>query len=166
MRPLSVLSKRLAVKNSGKMYALLIQTLALLTHATGLSMPACLNIEFFDHMGVAGGNTINFTLTDEESAPTDSRSLAVGLMDGDSNVDVVVAAYNDALASVIPGNGDGTMSCAGTFVEKGINCIGVPKTIDNDLVGTDVTFGFNTAVNVATEALDRIHTTAASHHLQ
>jgi ATP-dependent phosphofructokinase / diphosphate-dependent phosphofructokinase len=60
--------------------------------------------------------------------------------------------------------GDGTMSCAGTFVKMGINCIGVPKTIDNDLVGTDVTFGFHTAVGVATDALDRIHTTAASHH--
>jgi len=46
----------------------------------------------------------------------------------------------------------------------GINCIGVPKTIDNDLFGTDVTFGFATATSIATEALDRVHTTAASHH--
>jgi 6-phosphofructokinase 1 len=60
--------------------------------------------------------------------------------------------------------GDGTMSCASLFVQRGINCIGVPKTIDNDLYGTDVTFGFQTAVHVATAALDRIHTTAASHH--
>jgi len=60
--------------------------------------------------------------------------------------------------------GDGTMSGAANFVRHGVNCIGVPKTIDNDLVGTDITFGFTTAVAVATEALDRIHTTAASHH--
>ena len=60
--------------------------------------------------------------------------------------------------------GDGTMSGAANFVNQGINCIGVPKTIDNDLVGTDVTFGFATAAAIATEALDRIHTTAASHH--
>jgi len=60
--------------------------------------------------------------------------------------------------------GDGTMACAKNFVERGVNCIGVPKTIDNDLVGTDVTFGFATAVNTATEALDRVHDTAASHH--
>ena len=60
--------------------------------------------------------------------------------------------------------GDGTMSGAANFVRQGINCIGVPKTIDNDLHGTDITFGFATAVSVATEALDRIHTTAASHH--
>ena len=67
----------------------------------------------------------------------------------------------DALVCI---GGDGTMSGAASFVEAGINCIGVPKTIDNDIVGTDVTFGFATAVDIATEALDRIHTTAASHH--
>ena len=60
--------------------------------------------------------------------------------------------------------GDGTMSAAAPFAERGINCIGVPKTIDNDLHGSDITFGFLTAVSVATEALDRVHTTAASHH--
>jgi len=67
----------------------------------------------------------------------------------------------DALVVI---GGDGTMSGAANFIEGGVPCVGVPKTIDNDLVGTDVTFGFATAVNVATEALDRIHTTAASHH--
>ena len=60
--------------------------------------------------------------------------------------------------------GDGTMSVAEPFSKQGINCIGVPKTIDNDLYGTDITFGFQTAVHVATEALDRVHSTAASHH--
>ena len=60
--------------------------------------------------------------------------------------------------------GDGTMTGAAPFVERGINCIGVPKTIDNDLHGTDLTFGFTTAVTTATEALDRVHSTAASHH--
>ncbi|MCA9299578.1 MAG: 6-phosphofructokinase, partial [Phycisphaerales bacterium] len=60
--------------------------------------------------------------------------------------------------------GDGTMTCAKPYAEAGINCIGVPKTIDNDLFGTDLTFGFMTAVQTATDALDRVHTTAASHH--
>ena len=60
--------------------------------------------------------------------------------------------------------GDGTMSVAEPISRQGINCIGVPKTIDNDLFGTDITFGFQTAVHIATEALDRVHTTAASHH--
>jgi len=60
--------------------------------------------------------------------------------------------------------GDGTMSGAAPFAEIGVNCIGVPKTIDNDLHGTDITFGFMTAVANATDALDKVHTTAASHH--
>jgi ATP-dependent phosphofructokinase / diphosphate-dependent phosphofructokinase len=72
-------------------------------------------------------------------------------------------AHNQLDALVVIG-GDGSMSVASDFVRLGINCIGVPKTIDNDLWGTDVTFGFATAVSIATEALDRVHTTAASHH--
>lgn len=60
--------------------------------------------------------------------------------------------------------GDGTLTSARDFARKGVNVIGVPKTIDNDLASTDVTFGFNTAIDVATEALDRLHTTAESHH--
>ena len=60
--------------------------------------------------------------------------------------------------------GDGTISGAAQLTEVGIPCVGVPKTIDNDLMHTEVTFGFQTAVQIATEALDRIHTTASSHH--
>lgn len=59
--------------------------------------------------------------------------------------------------------GDGTQKSARDFSTKGINVIGVPKTIDNDVACTDVTFGYNTAVHVATEALDRLHTTAETH---
>ncbi len=60
--------------------------------------------------------------------------------------------------------GDGTQKSSRDFSLKGVNCIGVPKTIDNDVAHTDVTFGYNTAVSVATEAIDRLHTTAESHH--
>ena len=60
--------------------------------------------------------------------------------------------------------GDGTLTSARDFSRKGVKVIGVPKTIDNDLSSTDVTFGFNTAIDVVTEALDRLHTTAESHH--
>jgi 6-phosphofructokinase 1 len=60
--------------------------------------------------------------------------------------------------------GDGTLTSARDFSRKGVNVIGVPKTIDNDLASTDVTFGFHTALDVVTEALDRLHTTAESHH--
>lgn len=60
--------------------------------------------------------------------------------------------------------GDGTLTSARDFSRKGVNVIGVPKTIDNDLGSTDITFGFNTSIGIATEALDRLHTTAESHH--
>lgn len=67
----------------------------------------------------------------------------------------------DALIAI---GGDGTMSASAAMAKKGIPIVGVPKTIDNDLVGTDVTFGFDSAVVTATEAIDKIHTTAQSHH--
>lgn len=60
--------------------------------------------------------------------------------------------------------GDGTLHIAHELYQKGVPVIGVPKTIDNDIGGTDITFGFDTALNIATEALDRLHTTAESHH--
>ncbi|NOZ60776.1 MAG: ATP-dependent 6-phosphofructokinase [Calditrichaeota bacterium] len=60
--------------------------------------------------------------------------------------------------------GDGTMAVADKFSQKGIPIIGIPKTIDNDLFGTDVTFGFDSAMTTATEAIDKIHTTAQAHH--
>jgi phosphofructokinase-like protein len=60
--------------------------------------------------------------------------------------------------------GDGTMNIANRLGDMGMNIIGVPKTIDNDLQATDVTFGYDSALFVATEAIDRLHTTASSHH--
>ena len=60
--------------------------------------------------------------------------------------------------------GDGTQKSARDFSLKGINVIGVPKTIDNDVACTEITFGYNTAVSVAAEALDRLHTTGETHH--
>lgn len=72
---------------------------------------------------------------------------------GDIGIDAIVAI-----------GGDGTMCGATDLAKKGIPFIGVPKTIDNDLPGTEVTFGFNTAVVTATEAIDKVHTTASSHH--
>ncbi len=60
--------------------------------------------------------------------------------------------------------GDGTLGIAHKLHRDGLNVIGVPKTIDNDIRGTDITFGFDSAVAVATEGIDRVHTTAQSHH--
>lgn len=67
----------------------------------------------------------------------------------------------DALIIV---GGDGTLTIAQKFFEKGLKIVGVPKTIDNDLSATEFTFGFDSAVDAATDAVDRLHTTAESHH--
>jgi ATP-dependent phosphofructokinase / diphosphate-dependent phosphofructokinase len=67
----------------------------------------------------------------------------------------------DALVVI---GGDGTLSIAHEFFERGIAVVGVPKTIDNDIVETTNTFGFDTAVSYATDAIDRLHTTAEAHH--
>ncbi len=66
--------------------------------------------------------------------------------------------------ALIVAGGDGTMSIAHKLVQMGARIVGVPKTIDNDLAHTDTTFGFDTAINTATEALDKLQTTAESHH--
>src|SRR5947199_5463604 len=68
------------------------------------------------------------------------------------------------LDGLIAIGGEDTLGAATRLSEMGINVIGVAKTIDNDLGATDVTFGFDTALQVATEAIDRLHTTAESHH--
>jgi phosphofructokinase-like protein len=67
----------------------------------------------------------------------------------------------DALVAI---GGEDTLGVATKLADLGVNVVGVPKTIDNDLSGTDFTFGFDTAVNIASEAIDRLHTTAESHH--
>jgi ATP-dependent phosphofructokinase / diphosphate-dependent phosphofructokinase len=67
----------------------------------------------------------------------------------------------DALIAI---GGEDTLGVATKLADAGVHVVGVPKTIDNDLSGTDFTFGFDTAVSIATEAIDRLHTTAQSHH--
>jgi phosphofructokinase-like protein len=73
-------------------------------------------------------------------------------------------AKKAGIGAVVVIGGEDTLSVAEKMGEFGLKCVGVPKTIDNDLAGTDYTFGFMTAVAVATEALDRLHTTAETHH--
>jgi 6-phosphofructokinase 1 len=68
------------------------------------------------------------------------------------------------LDAIIPIGGEGTLKAARLLSDGGLPIVGVPKTIDNDINGTDQTFGFDTAVMIATEAIDRIHTTADSHN--
>ena len=66
--------------------------------------------------------------------------------------------------ALIPIGGEDTLGVARRLMDDGVNVVGVPKTIDNDLAGTDFTFGFQTAVQIATDAIDRLHTTAESHN--
>lgn len=72
-------------------------------------------------------------------------------------------AHKAGIGALVVIGGDDTLSVASKMGEYGLKCVGVPKTIDNDIAGTDYTFGFNTAAAIATEALDRLHTTAETH---
>lgn len=99
------------------------------------------------------------------TARTPFRLMRVVEEDGVDKVDAMKQNYKmmglDALLCL---GGNGTHKTAHMLSEEGLNIIGLPKTIDNDIWGTDVTFGFHTAVDIATEVIDRIHTTASSHH--
>lgn len=77
---------------------------------------------------------------------------------------IIENARKAGIEAVVVIGGDDTLRVAYKMGEYGLKCVGVPKTIDNDLWGTDYTFGFHTAVAIATEALDRLHTTAEAHH--
>ncbi|CAL9421757.1 6-phosphofructokinase [Streptomyces albus] len=91
-----------------------------------------------------------------------SRTNPLSEQDGVRRIKENLAKYEvDALVAI---GGEDTLGVAARLTDEyGIHCVGVPKTIDNDLSATDYTFGFNTAVTVATEAIDRLHTTAESH---
>jgi len=79
--------------------------------------------------------------------------------------DHLVNTFNDyGIDALVAIGGDGSMNIANKLIRKGINVVGIPKTIDNDIYGCDVTLGFDTAISIATEAIDRITTTAESHH--
>ena len=91
-----------------------------------------------------------------------SRTNPYGSDDGERHVLQTVERLGlDALVVI---GGEDTLGVATKLMAAGLPIIGVPKTIDNDLRGTDYTFGFDTAVTIATEAIDRLHTTAESHH--
>lgn len=82
----------------------------------------------------------------------------------DVSDEIVRGIKEQKLDALLVLGGDGTLHIAHELAQKGVPVIGVPKTIDNDIGGTEITFGFDTALNIATEALDRLHTTAESHH--
>jgi 6-phosphofructokinase 1 len=84
---------------------------------------------------------------------------------GNADVSAEVKKYYKSIGldAIVVIGGDGTMSVANGLQKLGMRLVGVPKTIDNDLMATDRTFGFDTAISIVTEAIDRIHTTAQSH---
>ena len=91
-----------------------------------------------------------------------SRTNPFASDDGPTRVkDTLTANAVDALVAI---GGEDTLGAAARLSDDGVAIVGVPKTIDNDLSATDVTFGFNTAVQIATDAIDRLHTTAESHN--
>jgi ATP-dependent phosphofructokinase / diphosphate-dependent phosphofructokinase len=104
-----------------------------------------------------GGTILGSSRTNPlgESAAADGRSGLDRIKANLARLDV------DALVAI---GGEDTLGVAGRLCDAGVNVVGVPKTIDNDLSATDYTFGFDTAVNIAMEAIDRLHTTAESHH--
>lgn len=84
--------------------------------------------------------------------------------DGVDKVASMIRTYEDLnLDCLVTLGGNGTHKNANLLREEGLNVVGLPKTIDNDIYGTDITFGFHSAVDIATEVIDRIHTTADSH---
>ena len=91
-----------------------------------------------------------------------SRTNPFARQDGVDRVKETLASHD--LDGLIPIGGEDTLGVANRLQAEGVNVIGVPKTIDNDLGGTDVTFGFDTALQIATDAIDRLHTTAESHN--
>ncbi|MBW6466878.1 MAG: ATP-dependent 6-phosphofructokinase [Brevefilum sp.] len=82
----------------------------------------------------------------------------------DASDEVVDRIHELGLDMIVAVGGDGTLAIARELIKKGAPFVGIPKTIDNDVCGTDMTIGYDTAVGMATDALDRLHTTAESHH--
>ena len=89
----------------------------------------------------------------------DGKEVTIDVSD-----EIVRGIKEQQLDALLVLGGDGTLHIAHELAQKGVPVIGVPKTIDNDIGGTEITFGFDTALNIATEAIDRLHTTAESHH--
>lgn len=110
-----------------------------------------LNIDNTEDLLHIGGTIIGTSRTNPYKNENDVKKVKENI--SSLKLDVVVAI-----------GGNDTLSVAAKLNEEGINTIGVPKTIDNDLSGTDLTFGFDTAVQIVTDCIDKLHTTASSHH--
>jgi phosphofructokinase len=121
-----------------------------------------LDLKTISGIGYRGGTILGSSNRDD---PFNYQIVKDGQQTFSDESERAISNLNDlGLDGLIVIGGDGSLNIADRFYQKGINIVGVPKTIDNDLSATDVTFGFNTAVDTASGALDRLHTTAESHH--
>jgi 6-phosphofructokinase 1 len=121
-----------------------------------------LDLRTVSGIGHTGGTILGSSNRDD---PFNFHRIVNGQTQTSDESDLAIANLNNlGVDALIVIGGDGSLHIADHFYRKGVKLVGVPKTIDNDLMATDVTFGFNTAVNTASEALDRLHTTAESHH--
>ena len=110
-----------------------------------------LTLEAVSGILIKGGTILGTSRTNPLNSEDDMNKIKENIKKFDINVIVAIG-------------GDDTLRVAAALSEQGIPCVGLPKTIDNDISGTDYTFGFDTAITVATDAIDRLHTTAESHH--
>lgn len=111
---------------------------------------ACLTKECIEDIHMIGGTILHTSRTNPYKTGEQQKAI-----------DTI---KKEKLDCVIAIGGDDTLGVANKLRQEGINVIGVPKTIDNDLSCTDVTFGFDTATNIAADAIEKMHTTAKSHH--
>ncbi|MDK3256916.1 ATP-dependent 6-phosphofructokinase [Blastococcus capsensis] len=109
-----------------------------------------LDVAAVDGLLTRGGTTLG-------SARVAPEKLRAGIAEMRATLD------EHGIDVLIPIGGEGTLTAAHVLSEAGVPVVGIPKTIDNDIDGTDLTFGFDTAVSIATELIDRLHTTAESH---
>ena len=141
------------------------ETLGILGGFDGLLAPPSyrlLDYKALDGLLVRGGTILGTANRGQFSAKTghgESRQLPKELMDATKR-----GMEHLGISALVCLGGDGTLSIAQQMHEAGIPIVGVPKTIDNDLAATTITFGFDSAVACATDALDRLHTTAESHN--
>jgi phosphofructokinase-like protein len=110
------------------------------------------------------GGTILGTTNRANPFSYETQTPGGGVETRDVSSEVVARIEALALDALVVIGGDGSLSIARDFYERGVPVVGVPKTIDNDVGQTDVTFGFDTALDTATQAIDKLHTTAESHH--
>ena len=116
-----------------------------------------LNSSAFSGILTSGGTILGTSREKPHRMPVGSKVMDM--------TDVMVENYQQSrLDALVCLGGGGTQKNAYRLMEKGLNIVTLPKTIDNDVYGTDVTFGFDTALGIATEAIDRLHSTAHSHH--